>query len=107
MIERDLQGRKCMVRGVSIAAVGPGAITAMARVSDAETTYYVTDHSKVVPASSSSLTDIINPAGYTTLATLRHNIKFSEYTTIPGLGRAPLNVFTIYPFPPLSQIIRC
>ncbi|KAF8994406.1 pectin methyl esterase [Cyathus striatus] len=86
----------------TIAAVGPGAITAMSRNSDTETTYYVIDHSKVVSASSSSLIaktylgrpwreyarvvfqytdlpDIINPAGYTTLATLGPNAKFSEY----------------------------
>ncbi|KAF8977751.1 pectinesterase [Cyathus striatus] len=74
----------------------------MSRNSDTETTYYVIDHSKVVSASSSSLIaktylgrpwreyarvvfqytdlpDIINPAGYTTLATLGPNAKFSEY----------------------------
>ncbi|KIJ26586.1 carbohydrate esterase family 8 protein [Sphaerobolus stellatus SS14] len=86
----------------TITAVGPGAITAMSRNSATETTYYVIDHSEVISASSSSLIgetylgrpwreyarvifqftdlpDIINPAGYTTLATLGPNAKFSEF----------------------------
>lgn len=40
----------------TIAAVGGGAITAMSRNSATETTYYVIDHSKVISASSTSLT---------------------------------------------------
>ncbi|KAF8989553.1 carbohydrate esterase family 8 protein [Cyathus striatus] len=86
----------------TIAAVGPGAIAAMSRTSASDSTYYVIDHSKVVSASSTSLTgkvflgrpwreyarvifqytdlpDIINAAGYTSLATLGANAKYSEY----------------------------